>query len=445
MNQNPNPVDGSGAGRFTARTDRRLVRATGGSERFVLVELAAPPARPVESGRARPTVNLAFVIDRSGSMGGANKFDLARRGLLEGIRRLERTDRFSVVVFDNEIDVIVPSTSASAEAIRNAERALAGVAPRGSTNLGDGWLRGAEQVAAALAEDGVNRVLLLTDGLANVGMTDPTELAHHAAALRARGVSTSTIGVGADFDEALLQGMADAGGGHFYFAGSVPEIFDHLTSEVGEALDVTMREAVLEVTAPSGVQVRTLTPNPVEWHGERWFVRLGDLVADQEVRVVLRLAFPAGMPDGELGLLFALSDADGAARGFPTLGLGYRFVSDAESYGQARDVVVDRAVAALFAARARQQAVQLNRLGDWEGARHALMSVANRIARYAGADPEMRALVAELREKEAPLMAAPMPEMTRKQAHFAASAMSRGRDESGKSKKRLGPWGSPSA
>jgi len=87
----------------------------------------------------------------------------------------------------------------------------------GSTNLAEGWLRGAEQVASHLAAEGVNRVLLLTDGLANVGITDPAQLAAHAAQLRKRGVATSTIGVGEDFDESLLQALADAGGGHFYF------------------------------------------------------------------------------------------------------------------------------------------------------------------------------------------------------------------------------------
>ena len=91
------------------------------------------------------------------------------------------------------------------------------------------------------SSSGVNRTLLLTDGLANIGITDPAELERHASELRQRGVATSTFGVGADFDERLLQAMADAGGGHFYFIESAAQIRDHMTSEVGESLDVVAR------------------------------------------------------------------------------------------------------------------------------------------------------------------------------------------------------------
>jgi len=414
-----------------------LVRASGGSERFVLAEFVAPtPTR--DPAHRRPSVNLAFVLDRSGSMAGRGKLELAKQGVLEALDRLEPTDRFCVVTYDEVIDVVVASTAASAEARRLAVEALAEVGPRGSTNLAEGWLRGAEQVASHLSETGVNRVLLLTDGLANVGLTDVAQLAAHAAQLRKRGVATSTIGVGEDFDEVLLQQMADAGGGHFYFAGSLVEIRDHLTSEVGEALDVSVRDATLTVTASKGVSVSGLTPHPCEGHGARTVFQLGDLVSGQLARVVVRLRFPSGALGAEAGLLFALSDADGvlsASGGFEVTGIAWHFASDADSHTQPRDRVVDRAVAELFASSARQEAVGLNRSGDWRGAERALHSVSDRIAGYAGSDPELRALVHELSFVEAPKMAAPMPEMSRKSMYFASTNLSRGRSSSGKSRK----------
>jgi Ca-activated chloride channel family protein len=431
---NPSPA---ASGQWTLRTDRSLVRAGGGSERFVIAELVAPtPAR--DPAHRRPPVNLAFVLDRSGSMAGRRKLELAKHGVLEALDRLEPTDRFCVVTYDQEIDVVVASTQASAEARRLAVDALAQVGPRGSTNLGEGWLRGAEQVAGHLQAEGVNRVLLLTDGLANIGITDVAQLADHAAQLRKRGVATSTIGVGEDFDEMLLQQMADAGGGHFYFAGSLVEIRDHLTSEVGEAMDVSVRDATLTVTSPKGVSISALTPHPCEEHGALTVFQLGDLVSGQVARLVIRIRFPSGVLGADAGLLFALSDPDGvlaAAGSFAPTGLSWRFVSDAESHAQPRDRIVDRAVAEVFASRARQEAVGLNRVGDWEGAARALTSVAKRIASYAGSDPELRALVHELSFVETAKMSAPMPEMSRKSMYFASSNLSRGRDATGKSKK----------
>src|SRR6185369_4410647 len=245
---------------LSARTDRRFIRSAHRSERFVLVELEAPPA---EAKPTRDPVNLAIVLDRSGSMSG-EKLELAKRAVETAVDRLLPTDRFAIVCYDDRIDVVVEATAASREAKTNAIERLRAIDARGSTDLAGGLLRGAEQVALAMAPAGVNRVLVLTDGLANVGIVDPAELARHARELRARGVTTSTFGVGADFDEALLQSMADAGGGHFYFIEHAAQIQDHIATEVGELLQVVARDVSLEVTAPDGVVVTTLSPYQLE-------------------------------------------------------------------------------------------------------------------------------------------------------------------------------------
>ena len=101
-----------------------------------------------------------------------------------------------------------------------------------------------------------------SDGLANVGITDRDELSRHAGELRARGVSTSTFGVGDDFDEAVLGGMAQAGGGHFYDIATAAAIRDHINSEVGETLEVVARDVVIELDLPEGVRVESLGAFP---------------------------------------------------------------------------------------------------------------------------------------------------------------------------------------
>lgn len=420
------------------RSDRQLIRAHGRSERFLLVDVVAPTVAP-DPSRRRPPVNLGFVLDRSGSMGGQNKLGLARQAVLEAVHRLEAPDRFATVVYDNEIDVVLASVVADGESRRVAADRLREIEARGTTDLHGGWLAGCEQVAANLQEQGVNRVLLLTDGLANVGVTERDQLTSAAYDLRRRGVTTSTFGVGTDFDEAVLQGMADAGGGHFYFIGDVAQMRDHITSEVGETLEVVAREVVLELTLPETVRVEALSPFRVEQRGGRVLVYLGDMVSGQMLSVVLRVTFDYGEVGREIGTFVRVADRDGAferARPAPgTIAVTWTYADHPANDAQPRDRDVDRIVARVFADRAKQEAVRLNREGRFDDAGRALDGVRKRIAAYAGSDPELQALVADLRV-QAPQFAAAMPERMRKQQHFAASASLRMRTEDGKSVRR---------
>jgi len=406
-----------------ARADRRYIRPHDRSHRFVLVELTAPPAT---QSRRRPPVNLAFVIDRSGSMSG-QKLALAKQAVMDGISRLDDLDRFTVVAYDDEVRVVVESTTASGAARRDAIDAIHGIDTGGSTNLSGGWLAGCEQVAARLQGEAVNRALLLTDGLANKGITDHNELTLHARELRARGISTTTFGVGNDFDESLLQSMADAGGGHFYFIAHAAQIRDHIASEVGETLEVVAREVALELNVAEGIRVEAISPHHVVPGSQRARVLVGDLVADQVVEVVLRLTFPYAEIGRETRVMVALDGHDER--------LTWTYADDRTNDAQVRDVAVDHAVARQYAARARQEAVQRNRAGDFSHARGVLDATAKRIRRYANRDPELRELVHAL-ERESQEFAAPVAPMMLKSIHFASANEARSRDAMGRSRKR---------
>jgi Ca-activated chloride channel family protein len=292
---------------LTVRPDRSLVRAAGKSTRYVLVSFTAPEVPRKANRRA---VNIAMVLDRSGSMGG-DKIRLAREAVKQGLQLLRADDRFALVAYDNEIDLVVESTSASAEAKPNALAKLSHIDARGNTNLGGGWLSGCEQVASHLDADSVARALLLTDGLANQGITDHEELVRQATELKARGVATSTFGVGHDFDERLLQRMADAGGGHFYFIETARQIPDLLTSELGETLEVVARGAGLALHLPAGVEATPLTRLDYVKTDGGVRIALGDLVSGQEVSAVIMLSFPAGAEGSGVGVRFGLTDRDG--------------------------------------------------------------------------------------------------------------------------------------
>jgi len=412
------------------RIDRHLIPATAGSVRYALVSVTAPQAPP-KAGR--DPLHVALVLDRSGSMGGA-KITLAREAVRQALQALRPDDWFSLVVYDEEITTIVESTQASAEAKRNALKKLGRVDAKGSTDLHGGWLAGCDQLAVKLGAEHVGRCLLLTDGLANVGITDRGELVRlTGAAIRERRIATSTFGVGADFDERLLHGVADAAGGHFYFIEQPAQIPDLLTSELGELIAVVARDACVTLQLPEGVEAAPLGAFDCVRTDAGVRIGVGDLVSGQELAVVVALKFPAGQVGDTIALRIGLTDREGVLA-IPAQAIGWSVASDAANDAQDRDVVVDRAVATLYAARARAEALELNRQGKFDAARARLERTARRILATAGDDAELKALGEELLA-DATQHEAFMAPMEMKKRHFASYSVMRSRTSDGKARK----------
>jgi Ca-activated chloride channel family protein len=397
---------------FSVRADRKLIRTTARSRRFVRVEITAPEApRRVD----RIPVNLAFVIDRSGSMGG-DKIRKAREAAIQGIRALRPEDRFAVVAYDDHVDVVVPSSLATPEARAAAEERIAGIGDRGSTDLHAGWLAGCEEIGRTLRDDAVGRCLLLTDGLANVGITAHHEIVARAAALRQRRITTSAFGVGSDFDEGLLAQIAEAGGGNFHFIEGASQIPDFIGAEVGEALAITARDVVLVVEAGEGALVESLNDFPCARQGDSWRIELGSMVGGQMLDPVLCLTLPGGTKGATREVRVRVEDREGAL-GAPSASVSFTWAGRAESDAQERDRLVDRRVAFLYAARAGREALAHNRAGDYGAARRVLKACLERIRRYAGDDTEIQAIVRDLEEKTEQY-SAEMDPIARKVGHY---------------------------
>jgi Ca-activated chloride channel family protein len=394
------------------------------------VDVVAPETPPRTD---RPPINLALVLDRSGSMGGS-KIEIARLAVAHALQMLRLRDRFALVAFDDVVDVVTGSTLASAEARRHALAELAQIDARGSTNLAGGWEAGCEAVAAHLAGEAVGRCLLVTDGQANVGESDPAHLGRLTHAMRQRGIATSTFGIGADFDERTLQLMAEGGQGHFYFVETPQAIPDLLTSELGDTLEIVAREAALVLRVPEGVTAEPVGPFRAASAGHVVRIELGDLASAQERRLVVRLTFPAGAAGDLHAVGFALADRDGVLAA-DAQEMVWRFAGHAENDAQPRDRVVDRAVAGLYAALARQAALELNRAGRFEEARRVVERVARKIASYAGTDPELRRIVSALRA-EVESFGGSMDAMEAKRRHFASYNVQHQRMADGKSVRR---------
>ncbi|MEH2239004.1 vWA domain-containing protein [Nostoc sp.] len=195
----------------------------------------------------RRNLNLSLVIDRSGSMAGA-PLHHALKAAESVVDQLEPDDILSVVVYDDEVDSVVPPQAVTNKAtLKNSIRK---VRAGGITNLSGGWLKGCEHVKTRLDPQKINRVLLLTDGHANMGIQDPKILTATSGQKAEEGITTTTLGFAQGFNEDLLIGMARAATGNFYFIQSIDEAtevfsieLDSLRAVVGQNLLVTLELA----------------------------------------------------------------------------------------------------------------------------------------------------------------------------------------------------------
>ncbi len=416
--------------KMTVQSDRSLVRASSCSTRYALASIVAPR---VDRAHARNPINVAFVLDRSGSMNGS-KITLARRAIDHALRLLRSDDRFSLVVYDSQIDVIVESTAATHDACERARAQLASIGARHSTDLCGGWLAGCEQVARYIEGQGLGRALLLTDGLANQGVIDHDEIIAHARELRRRGVVTSTFGVGADFDERLLQQMADAGAGHFYFIERAEQIPDVFASELGETLEVVASGVTLTIETPAGLHAEILNRFPSTREPGRLTVQIGDLVSGQEWSLVTRLDFPVGQEGDRIAAAFSLEAERVQVQG-RSAELTWTFASHAACDDQPRNQAVDEAVGQVYMARAQAEAVELNRGGDYAAAERLLARVREKIGQYAGGSPVLARALDELRQAGR-VASSPMDAMAMKGMHFRSGSALRSRSPEGKARRR---------
>ena len=382
----PNPEARDRLG-LTLDTDRRLIRAAGLSERFLHLRLRVPRL----SGERAP-VDLALALDRSGSMGG-DKWPRARETALAAIDRLGPRDRIALVVFDDRIKTVLPLTHAGADVRTAASAALSQVGPRGTTNLGEGWLTACGLIGREPPNERLRRCFVLTDGQANVGIVDPAELAVHAAQLLALGVRTSTFGVGDDYNESLLGPLADAGGGAFHDIASAEDIAGVIGRELGDALAVVCADPHVHLSWDGSLKVKALGAWRTKTGDHALSIHPGDLVSGQVLDLLVSVRFPPGAMNADCPLRVQVNDGD---RSLAAADFRWTWVDDAARKSQPRQVEVERRVAEHLAHQARYDTASANREGDLKRARTILRDAAKRIRDYGGKDPVLLDLAAAL-------------------------------------------------
>jgi Ca-activated chloride channel family protein len=413
------------------RWSQTLVRDLGG-EVDLLIRITAPD-QPATSRNERTPLDVAFIIDRSGSMGGG-KLDAAKAGVRVAAERLDARDRAAVVTFDHEVHVLQALTSAGPGMRQHLEHLLTFVSPGGSTNLGDGWLTGCQQIAMGAEPNGsrrLRRAILLTDGQANIGIVDPDQLAMHAGHLRARGVSTTTLGFGNGFDEQLLSAMAEAGGGNFEFIRSPEQLVPFFTRELGDLLNAAATGLTVHITLPPGVRGELISLLPHERHGKTFVVTVGDVPAGETVDMLLHLTTGRGAIGDQLPVSIsaewndARTDRNERWSGGP---IPVTRATAAAADAAKRDPDVAEKAALVRAARAQREALRLDRAGRHEESRARMRQGADLLAQA----PQTERIMQEAHFAES-LANAPINQMYEERVHkqttSRVSRLGRGRSD----------------
>ncbi len=200
-----------------AELDRTSVLANQEQEISVVIKLETPN-QFASRDQNRTPLNVGLVIDRSGSMADKGKMEYAKAAAKFIVDNLTSEDRLSIVEYDDRIKVLWPSSAVTSKT--QIKRAIDRLEPRGSTNLCGGMQEGIEETGKYIREEKLNRVILLSDGLANQGVTDRSSIYRFARNARQSGVTISTIGLGLEYDEDLMQGIAENGSGRYYYVES---------------------------------------------------------------------------------------------------------------------------------------------------------------------------------------------------------------------------------
>src|SRR5579859_3132498 len=406
-----------------ARPERRLIRSSGSKRAIdfhIQVEYIAG-----ETEQQRLPLKLALVLDRSGSMQG-EKIQTAKSAALAVIDQLTLRDKVAVVFFDYRIDVVQELAPATRELKGQLRRSLASIQARANTALHEGWLTGCKGLAADVGlpkEQAVARCFLLTDGLANVGITDPEHIASEAAGVREHtGISTSTFGIGNDYNELLLGPMAVAGGGQFHHLRTADEITRSFVGELGGLLTIAARQVRLEIEVEPEVSTDLIS---AYWEGSaqektsRRSIAIGDLQRDEERHVVVRMSFPQQEDQQQQVVRTRIIWlADDGERSTDWQECHFSYASHSACDDEPQEAEVMRQVGLQEADRARREAVRHNNRGDLQKARASLASASQHVAAYAANDQVLQEELKDLRHLGQQMASAPMAPAAAKEVYY---------------------------
>ncbi len=235
---------------------------------------------------SRPPVNASLVIDRSGSMRGP-KIEQAKEAAILALSRLNRGDRVSVIAFDHRVDVVVPA--GPFEDFSEMKRRIDAIQPGGQTAIYAAVRQAGQSVSEAVSPERVSRVILMSDGQANVGPSSPAELEALGRELGSQGISVTTIGLGLDYSEDLMTRLALASDGNHAFVENPEQLADIFNKEFGDVLSVVGQDVDIEIICPEGITPLRGLGRDVKIDSRKVSFRLNQIGGKQERYIVLEL------------------------------------------------------------------------------------------------------------------------------------------------------------
>jgi len=307
-NQDPNGVQLVGT-----LSQPKLVQGSNGVV-YLDLTIATPVAvLPSSAHRARDVV---VVLDRSGSMAADNKLPYAKEAVRSVVGRLHPDDRLALVTFDSSATVMTALVHVTDAVRARISHQLDGLRPGASTNISDGLLKARGLLDGSGAERS-RRVILLSDGEANMGTVDPKELGKIAASFSTHGAVLSTIGMGLGFNETLMASLADYGMGHYAYLEHLATLGDILQKDLHDAQQVYASASSLEMTLGDGVTVTDVGGYPIDLTAQPGTARVvtGQLLGGAKKHFVVTLQVPTthvgDVRLGEITLRYTTSSGTG--------------------------------------------------------------------------------------------------------------------------------------
>ncbi len=353
---------------FTLVAQRPALLKGFNNEFHVLAKLKAP--EQPEDTRERKPLNLSIAIDRSGSMSG-QPMEEAKKCASMIVNSLKGSDRISVITYDDNADIIVSSTKAvnKIEILRAIERIRSG----GMTDLHSGWLLAAEQVARYKTENSINRVLLLSDGMANTGLTDQFEINSQCSELAETGVTTSTYGLGEHFNERLMVEMGRAGRGQSYYGQKVEDLEDPFREEFDLLSNTIASKLEIFVEYPDFVKLELLN----NYNGRDPLWKMPDLAYGGEAWALFKLTIKQRdlQRSGRVDILrshISYEDITGQRVQTPIRSIRLRPVNENAFGALVEDPIIRTRIQEVRAASLQDIARVAADRGDWGAVEHAI-------------------------------------------------------------------------